>query len=204
MSDFDWNDAAATWDQREDVSAYADLAWAALLEHAPLGALPISRALDFGCGTGNLTTRLAQRAQQVVAIDLAPKMVEVLQAKLDAQGLTHVEALAGDIDAPSPTAPPIEGPFDLIVASSVCAFVPDFRATLARLAGLLGPGGLFVQWDWLPTAEHPDFGFRPADLERAYQDAGLETLRAAPGFEMTTQRGTATVVMGVARRPWPA
>ncbi|MCH8334286.1 MAG: class I SAM-dependent methyltransferase [Proteobacteria bacterium] len=37
--------------------------------------------------------------------------------------------------------------FDLVVASSVCSFLPDYNSTLRDLSSALKPGGLFVQWE---------------------------------------------------------
>ena len=37
--------------------------------------------------------------------------------------------------------------FDVIVASSVCGFLPDYEATLSLLKSVLNPSGTFVQWD---------------------------------------------------------
>jgi SAM-dependent methyltransferase len=45
-----------------------------LLRHLPPR---IGRALEIGCGTGRFTRRLAERAGQVVAIDLSPAMIRV-------------------------------------------------------------------------------------------------------------------------------
>ena len=56
-----WDDIAASWDAESDVQQYADKAYeswqcrvAPLIEN--VGEI---RALDFGCGTGLLTERLA-------------------------------------------------------------------------------------------------------------------------------------------------
>ena len=73
-----WDDAAVGWDEDPMVCAYADAAFASLerllekrgVTHA--GA----RVLDFGCGTGQLSERFGAAAS-VLAIDAAPKMIEV-------------------------------------------------------------------------------------------------------------------------------
>ena len=39
------------------------------------------RVLDFGCGTGLLTEKIAPLVNEIVAIDSSPKMIEVLRKK---------------------------------------------------------------------------------------------------------------------------
>ena len=50
--------------------------------------------------------------------------------------------------------PFVQPVFDLIVASSVCAFVPDYQQTLSDLQLLLKEDGVFVQWDWRSVFAH--------------------------------------------------
>ena len=56
-------------------------------------------------------------------------------------------------------------PFDIVVSSSVCAFLDDYAGTVATLTNLLKPGGSFVQWDWeLNREDSEPFGLTRAQV----------------------------------------
>ncbi|MDQ3474268.1 MAG: class I SAM-dependent methyltransferase [Acidobacteriota bacterium] len=38
---------------------------------------PCVHSLDIGCGTGSFARRLAERSQQVLALDLSPEMIRI-------------------------------------------------------------------------------------------------------------------------------
>lgn len=163
----DGNQHADGWDENPDVRKYADHAFANLTDVINCKGL---RIFDFGCGTGLLTEKIARNAAAVIALDPATKMLDVLARKT----LVNVTPVAGlltsDLTAREPA---FKEKFDLITASSVCAFVPDYAETLQRLRALLVPGGTFVQWDWLAIPDEPDFGFTAADIDDAMTAAGF-------------------------------
>jgi SAM-dependent methyltransferase len=199
-----WDGLAATWDDKVGIDIYADRAFRALTEHVVPLVPPMSsiRVLDFGGGTGQLTVRLSPRVGSVVALDVSSAMVEVLRSKASRSDLANVTPIVGDLEqGDDRRCEALRSPFDLIVASSVCAFLAQYRQTLGVLAGLLKPGGLFVQWDWQPDDDEPGLGLSAAQMSAAYQQVGLEPLRAAPTFEMDVEGKTMDVIMGVARKP---
>lgn len=65
-----WAEAAPSWDTDPAVLTYAEAALASL--RAAVALRPDARVLDFGCGTGVLTERLAPRVREVVADDASP------------------------------------------------------------------------------------------------------------------------------------
>ena len=77
MSEDSWGEQAPTWDTNPAVVAYADAAFASLGDRIRPGM----RVLDFGCGTGLLTERIAPHVAEVMAVDASPAMIEVLTAK---------------------------------------------------------------------------------------------------------------------------
>ena len=111
---------------------------AALLEERP-----IRRAVDLGCGTGELTAALAGRlgVADVTGIDSSPAMLAAAPAGL------RVEQ--GDIRWWTS-----RGDHDLVFANASLQWVPDHPAVVARWWAALAPGGqLAVQ---VPTnADHP-------------------------------------------------
>ena len=94
----------------------------------------------------------------------------------------------------------IKSQFDLIVASSVCAFLPDYEGTLQLLKTLLKPNSLFIQWDWLKTEGDSDFGFTEEIIASAFLKADLEVLSITKAFSLESNEGEMQVLMGVAKK----
>ncbi len=101
-------------------------------------ALPpgCGRALDVGCGQGELTRSLHQVVPQVTGIDRDERSIELARAHPGAAGIGYVR---GDFL----TAPFEPGSFDL-VTSVAAAHHMDLAAALGRMAGLLRPGGVLA------------------------------------------------------------
>jgi SAM-dependent methyltransferase len=182
-----WDDFAATWDAEPDVQQYADKAYESWQRRvAPLlEKVSEIKVLDFGCGTGLLTEKLAPICNEIVAVDNSVGMIDVLDRKIAGSGSGSgpgpgsVSTLVATIDHSSIMANPnVLGNFDLVVASSVCSFLPDFEETLCHIATIMNPGSIFVHWDWLEDL--------PIHTVRAaFVKAGLKCVRIDEEFAMT-------------------
>jgi SAM-dependent methyltransferase len=102
-----------------------------------------SRILEVGCGIGNFTPLLLRENRAVMAIDIEPRLIETLRAKLGSRsGLTVRQATIQSLVAE------LAGSFDSVVSSNVLEHIADgeeaevIRATHA----LLKPGGASVHW----------------------------------------------------------
>ena len=191
-----WDDHATDWEQQEAVRFYADQAFASLLRHVVASDDVCRRknVLDFGCGTGLLTEKLAPMVAHVVAVDTSSSMIDVLRDK----AIGNVSAVCVDVDDPAVrSSVPWFEDLDLIVASSVCGFLPDYERTLAILAGALGDSGLFVQWDWLAAADDDD-GMTVERVSKAFDDVGLTCVYLDEAFAITLDGRSMPVLMGVA------
>ncbi|WP_299664626.1 methyltransferase domain-containing protein [uncultured Ruegeria sp.] len=194
----DWNDYADGWDDNSDVRYYASCAFASLDEHLDISGKNwrSKRVLDFGCGTGLLAEKIAPHVEEVVAVDTSENMIAVLQAK----NLPNVRAVHGDMLAGN--VQEVEtgfSGFDLICASSVCAFLPDYTGAVAQLAGLLNKGGHFVQWDW-QTPGDDGFGLTSHQMKTALEAARLGSIRVEQVFEINSDAQTMPVLMGAGIR----
>lgn len=197
MTQNSWDELATGWDARADTRLYAERAFESWNRKiAPLVSdLTESRVLDFGCGTGLLTEKLAPLCGHIVAVDISAAMIDVLQSKVINKRIGNITPLVTAIDTAAINENrELSEKFDVVVASSVCGFLPDYNLTLRDLSSTLKPGGLFVQWDWL--SEMP--------IERirgAYKESGLTNLGVEEAFAMTMEDNSMPVVLGVARSP---
>ncbi|WP_170574789.1 class I SAM-dependent DNA methyltransferase [Ruegeria atlantica] len=194
----DWNDYADGWDDNSDVRYYASRAFASLDEHLNLCGKNwrSKRVLDFGCGTGLLAEKVAPHVKEVVAVDTSEKMIAVLKAK----NLPNVRAVHGDMLAGNVQEVEIGfSGFDLICASSVCAFLPDYSGAVAVLAGLLNKGGHFVQWDW-QASDEGGFGLTLHQMKAALEAAPLGSIRVERIFEFNSDEQVMPVLIGAGVR----
>ncbi|MEO0491813.1 MAG: class I SAM-dependent methyltransferase [Actinomycetota bacterium] len=191
-----WDAAADGWDDDPAARAYAGAAFESLV--AVLDGFGRSllglRVCDFGCGTGLLTERLVTAGvASVDAVDTSDAMLAELHAKADRLGWTNVRS-----SAEIPTSP---GRHDLVVCSSVLAFVPDHPATVARLVELLAPGGVLIQWDWqLDPDEAEPYGLTTEAIQTALRTAGLRDVEVGVGFELPFGDMVMRPLMGVGRK----
>ena len=104
-----------------------------------------SSVCDLGCGSGELSRRLADRGASVTGLDLSPLMV---QEARDRDAVGEVTWVIGDA---TQTRLATES-FDAVVASLMLMDLSDFRAVFAEACRILKPGGLMA---W--TIMHPCF-----------------------------------------------
>ena len=185
----EWDDYAQGWDTDSSVQLYAKHAFEQLIKITNIDGLSV---LDFGCGTGSLTQLLSPNASHIVALDGSAEMIK----QLDNKALTNVCTVAAFLTTDNLDA--LHGPFDLIVASSVCSFLPDYPHTLGLLKSLLKPNGRFVQWDWLASKENPTTGFSLAQVQSAFKYAGFQGVELSTPFDMSSSKGTMQVLMASA------
>lgn len=107
---------------------------------------------EAGCGGGDMTLALAQRCDQLCAVDLAPSAVRRVQARLRADPVAAtVRTLALKLPQQWPPVP--SAGFDLIVVSELAYYLADAACALflARLRSSLGAGGELVACHWRPA-----------------------------------------------------
>lgn len=98
--------------------------------------------LDIGCGTGEFSRRLANRARRVTAIDLSPNMIEV--AKQRSRRFANIEFHVSDV---SQWTFPVEQ-FDAIASIATLHHLPT-EPLLPQLKAALKPGGTLAILDLL-------------------------------------------------------
>ena len=97
-------------------SLYEQQKYAATL--AALGTRHFQSALEVGCSIGILTSRLASRCDQLVALDFAPSAVKAARARCAPYPGVRIEQMQVPRQWP-------EGSFDLILFSEVLYFLDE-------------------------------------------------------------------------------
>jgi SAM-dependent methyltransferase len=150
----DWHRWLARWDaqqagylpHREDRFTVIASAVAALRED-PL-------VLDLGCGPGSLSARVLARlpSARVVAVDADPVLLMLGRHALEHLGDRLVWVDADLRDEAWPNALPVNPPFDAVISTTALHWlhVPELASLYRRLAGLLRPGGAFLDGDHMP------------------------------------------------------
>ena len=130
-----FNDLARRWDEDEQspdetVRRVAELA-------DDLGIPSGADVLEVGCGTGQLTAWLAERASpgRVVAVDFSPAMLAKAQAKDIPAEFRQADVCSDDLG---------EACFDLVLCFHSFPHFRDQAAALGNLARVLKPGGRLV------------------------------------------------------------
>lgn len=146
-----------------------------------------------------MTEKLCGEGINIVGLDISEKMIDVLNEKKLPNVVTITEPLS-ELSLASNMH--LQRKFDLIVASSVCSFLPNYEETLFMLKSLLAPGGLFVQWDWLITTKNVQFGFTEERVRTAMTVAGFSDVSLSVGFSFHGgEMGVFEhVLMGVAKQ----
>jgi SAM-dependent methyltransferase len=146
-------------------------------------APPSARVLDVGCGTGQLSIRLAQRGLTVNGLDLDPHMIERAQANseravdraaADGSKLAAPEFVVGD----AASLPFADASFDVVVSTLSLHHWDDPTAGLAEIARVLRPTGRALIWDLRPGML-PFHGGAPDPLDSVH-GAPLRLVAATP------------------------
>lgn len=118
-------------------------------EEAPSKALaalelkPGMAVADIGAGSGYYTSRMAKLVGptgKVYATDIQPGMLEILNRRIQSEGLANVTTVLGTMDDPK-LAP---ASIDLAIMVDVYHELQDPQAFLQRLRPVFKPGGRFV------------------------------------------------------------
>ncbi len=140
-----WTRRAATWDH----GAGNNPGLVKVVEQviALSGAQESDRAVDLGCGSGQVSLGLAKRVATVLAIDVSEKMIALLLENAAAQGIENVRGKAIPVERLD-FAP---GSVDLVVTNYVLHHLrdKDKPAIVERVYGWLRPGGRFVIGDMM-------------------------------------------------------
>ncbi len=189
----DWDEYAANWEKDPATHAFAQ----SVFEHlTKILSLQGKHILDFGCGTGLLSQRMSPFARDIVALDSSEAMIEELDRKELRNVEPGVDCLTRGLVAQHPA---FRKQFDLVVASSVCACLPNLQDVTDIIFTLVDEGGYFVHFDWLADGKS-EIGLSTTEIESVLRNAGFSAVETRVAFDVTTAQGTQPVVVGIARK----
>jgi SAM-dependent methyltransferase len=99
------------------------------------------RAVDLGAGTGQHAGLLAERYDEVLAVDLSAPMLAYARERRPRGNVRYERRDLQEVSVDS------DGPFDLVLSTHTLHHVADLDAALARIRGLLRPGGRAILID---------------------------------------------------------
>jgi ubiquinone/menaquinone biosynthesis C-methylase UbiE/biotin operon repressor len=150
--------------------------WKSIAE-ALLLLLPPMVIADLGAGEGAFSLLLAQRAQQVIAVDNSDKMVELGSALARKQGVPALEYRKGDLEA----VPIVDGSVDLALFSQSLHHALHPERAVAEAWRILKPGGRVAILD---LVQHRFAEARElyADVWLGFSEVELELMLGKAGF----------------------
>jgi hypothetical protein len=144
------------------------------------------RAFEPACSIGVLTAALAERCDELQAIDIAPSAV--VTARKRCANFPRVTISCADLAAQCP-----EGPFDLIVFSELGYYFKEAQLThiAESISATLEAGGELLGAHWLGTSE--DHLLHGDEVHAILKDALTKScawIKGArhPGFRLDTWR----------------
>jgi SAM-dependent methyltransferase len=159
-------DAAAAWEGGDDRVLGRRLEPAAerIVRASAVG--PGQRLLEIGAGDGNVALAAAEKGADVVAVDLAPRLVAQGRARSQACGLA-VDWRVGDAQS----LPFDDAGFDCVASNFGIIHAPDTRRVVDELDRVLPPGGLALVTAWASAGLMGRVLRLAAEAERRGRDA---------------------------------
>jgi len=150
-----FNEKAKDWDANEMRTMLSSAIGSSILAHVSLHEQ--MRVMDFGAGTGLISSQVAPLVKKIVAVDISEAMLNKLVAKPELQN--KVEIVCQDI-----IEKPIADNFDLIMSAMSMHHVKDTSKLIQRFSEHLNPGASIA----LADLDKEDGSFHPEDSEGVF------------------------------------
>jgi len=164
---------AKDWDANDRRTKLAAAISASILDHVQLHEQ--MSVLDFGAGTGLISTQIAPLVNRIVAVDISQAMLDKLESKPELKG--KVDTVCQDL-----LETPLEARFDLIVSAMAMHHVEDTSRLIDRFAEHLNDSGMIA----LADLDKEDGSFHPADtvgvFHFGFDRVDLNALLKSHGF----------------------
>jgi len=156
MSDL-FSEKAKDWDVNGMVLQLSNATSSAILENIDFNDQ--MKVMDFGAGTGLITSQVAPFVDSITAVDISQAMLEKLSEKLGSD--SKVQTICQDI-----TVQPLAQKFDVIMSAMAMHHVEDTNLLIQRFAEHLDSGAKIA----LADLDEEDGTFHPVDVEGVFHD----------------------------------
>jgi len=182
----DFDKEAASWDEDPHrVKLATDIATAISQQ---ITLKPDMDVLDFGCGTGLLTLRMAPLVRSITGVDSSRGMLNVLREKATKQCQTNIRVLQLDPDRGDT----VTGQYDLIVSTMTFHHIENVEVLLGQLHGAIRFPGYLCVADLDPDQGqfHKDnagvfhFGFERTTLRQSFMQTGFAGIKDVTAAEV--------------------
>ncbi len=188
----DFDKEASAWDDNPVRARLGRDVGAAIVAQLPLNKE--MHVLDFGCGTGLVSLRIAPLVATVTGADSSRGMLGVFQERAEKMGLDNVRTQWVDPDA----APVLTGHYNAIISSMTLHHVEDTLSLLRQFHDCLAPGGMLglADLDSEGGEFHDDntgvfhFGFDREALCGLFAEAGFSRMMAGAAAEVVKPDST--------------
>lgn len=191
--------AAKTWDTEETVKRNEVIA----REIKKNLTNPIGRLMDFGCGTGLLTSHFINMAHELIGIETSLGMLDQYHERF--KDVTKVTSLAMNIENES--LPTTIGSFDVIITAMAFHHLKNPEQVLRIFKNHLNINGqiFIIDLDEEDGSFHPDnkgmgvyhFGFSKNKFESWFRDLGFKSFKHETVFQIFKNNRTYNVCMGI-------
>jgi 2-polyprenyl-3-methyl-5-hydroxy-6-metoxy-1,4-benzoquinol methylase len=120
------------------------------------------RAVDLGCGTGRFVDLLADRYDEVLAVDIAARAIEMAKNNHARPNVTYQTRSLLEVS------PDVDGRFDLVFSVNTIHHLRAHDLVLPHIRGLVAPGGHAVLVDIVDPGQWTS---RDWHIEEAFRDA---------------------------------
>ena len=169
-----FTEKAKDWDVNDIVLQLSSAIGSAILSNVDLN--DDMQVMDFGAGTGLISSHIAPKVNSIVAVDTSKAMLDQLVAKPEFHG--KVEAVCQNI-----LELPLDRSFDVIMSAMAMHHVEDTELLVQRFSEHLKPGAAVA----LADLDKEDGDFHPADVEGVYHDGfdrqSFQEILEKNGFE---------------------
>mgnify|MGYP000014478779 CR=1 FL=1 len=173
MSDL-FNEKAKDWDKNEMVLQLSKATSAAILENIEFNDQ--MQVMDFGAGTGLITSQVAAHVGAIIAVDVSQSMLDKLADKINLND--KVQTVCQDI-----TEQALDQKFDVIISAMAMHHVKDTNLLMQCFSEHLKPGAKVA----LADLDKEDGTFHPADIEGVFHDGfdrdSLKNILQKNGFK---------------------
>ena len=183
---FDFDKKAASWDDNPLRVSLANDVAGAIIEEKILA--PDMDVLEFGCGTGLLTLRLRPLVRSLTGVDGSKGMLGVLEAKIQARGLTGIKTRLLD---PSKGGV-LKGCYDAVISSMTLHHVKETAPLIGQFHGVLAPGGYLCLAD-LDNEEGKFHGKNETVFHDGFDRKMLVKILTEAGFSEVRDKTAAVV-----------